>query len=133
MLPGGANPYTILGVRRGATLREIAPAYRRLARKHHPDVDTDAAAPARMRQITAAWRILRDPVRRSLYDASPAEAPRRPTPPSHWAGVPRRTPQSTTRRGWKGQRPVTAIHNREGSAMMARSAKAAWPAPSLAW
>ena len=110
MLPDGANPYTILGVRRGATLREIAPAYRRLARRHHPDVDRDAAAPARMRQINAAWKILRDPVQRSLYDASPADAPRRPAPPRHWAGVPRRTPQSTTRR-WEGQRPVTAIHN----------------------
>jgi curved DNA-binding protein CbpA len=111
MLRAEANPYTILGVRRGATWREIAHAYRRLARKHHPDMDRDPAAPARMRQINAAWKILRDPVQRALYDAAPAEAPRRPTPPSHWAGVPRRTPQSATWRGWEGRRPVTAVHN----------------------
>lgn len=61
--------YAVLGVRRGARESEIRRAYRRLARKYHPDVNPgDRAAEARYRQITQAYEVLLDPDRRRRYD-----------------------------------------------------------------
>ncbi len=63
--------YALLGLARGATLVEIKRSYRRLARKHHPDINPgDAAAEARFRAITRAYETLIDPDRRVRYDAS---------------------------------------------------------------
>jgi molecular chaperone DnaJ len=61
--------YDILGVKRGAPLGEIKRAYRRLARRYHPDVNPgDRAAEVRFRQITLAYETLSDPERRHQYD-----------------------------------------------------------------
>jgi curved DNA-binding protein CbpA len=65
-----ADPYVVLGVPRNASRRQVAEAYRRLAKRHHPDVDPDPAAAERMRRINAAWRTLSDPRARPPHAAS---------------------------------------------------------------
>ena len=63
------NLYVILGVRREATLDDIKRAYRRLARKFHPDINPgDRAAAQRFREIAEAYNVLVDPDRRRAYD-----------------------------------------------------------------
>jgi molecular chaperone DnaJ len=67
--------YAILGLPRGATIIEIKRAYRRLARKYHPDINPgDRQAEARFRQIADAYETLSDPERRRKYDAAPNAA-----------------------------------------------------------
>src|SRR3990172_4629185 len=61
--------YEVLGVRRGATDKEIKQAYRRLARKYHPDVNPgDKAAEARFKEINEAYEVLSSPDNRKKYD-----------------------------------------------------------------
>jgi curved DNA-binding protein len=61
--------YETLGVPRTATPKEIKAAFRRLARKHHPDVNPgDAAAEARFKEINEANEVLSDPEKRKKYD-----------------------------------------------------------------
>src|SRR5688572_18276952 len=62
--------YVILGLRHGATESEIKRAYRRLARRFHPDINPgDQMAEARFRQILDAYETLIDPGRRLRYDS----------------------------------------------------------------
>src|SRR6266567_112222 len=61
--------YSTLGVAKTATDREIKQAYRKLARKHHPDVNPgDKAAEARFKEINEAYEVLGDPPKRKKYD-----------------------------------------------------------------
>jgi len=61
--------YTVLGVARGATADEIKRQYRKLARKHHPDVNPgDKDAEEKFKQISAAFDVLSDEEKRKLYD-----------------------------------------------------------------
>ncbi|HVF54866.1 MAG TPA: molecular chaperone DnaJ [Pyrinomonadaceae bacterium] len=61
--------YQVLGVKRDAKPEEIKKAYRRLARKHHPDVNPgDKSAEDRFKLITEAHDVLSDPKKRSVYD-----------------------------------------------------------------
>lgn len=63
--------YGVLGIKPTATPAEIKRAYRRLARKHHPDINPgDRAAERRFRQIAEAYETLIDPERRRRYDES---------------------------------------------------------------
>lgn len=68
--------YIVLGVTRGASLNEIKRAYRRLARRYHPDINPgDRMAAAQFRQISEAYETLSDPDRRRRYDVhGPAQA-----------------------------------------------------------
>ena len=61
--------YKILGVKRDAKPEEIKKAYRRLARKYHPDVNPgDKGAEDRFKQMSEAFDILSDPKKRKVYD-----------------------------------------------------------------
>src|SRR3982750_3596162 len=61
--------YEILGIKRDAKPEEIKKAYRRLARKYHPDVNPgDKSAEERFKLITEAHDVLSDPKKRKVYD-----------------------------------------------------------------
>ena len=61
--------YETLEVHRGATEEEIRKAYRKLARKHHPDVNrNDKAAEEKFKEINEAYQVLSDPEKRKRYD-----------------------------------------------------------------
>ncbi|MBX3028585.1 MAG: J domain-containing protein [Chloroflexi bacterium] len=61
--------YATLGVERGASPTDLKKAFRKLARKHHPDVNKgDAAAERRFKEVNEAYDVLSDPKKRELYD-----------------------------------------------------------------
>jgi curved DNA-binding protein len=61
--------YATLGVTKGSTEKEIKQTFRKLARKHHPDVNPgDKAAEARFKEINEAYEVLGDPAKRKKYD-----------------------------------------------------------------
>jgi len=65
----GKDYYQILGVSRNASEKEIKQAYRRLARKHHPDLNPgDKSAEAKFKEINAAYEVLSNPEKRKRYD-----------------------------------------------------------------
>jgi curved DNA-binding protein len=60
--------YQTLGVERSASADDIRKAYRRLARKYHPDVSKEADALERFKQMQEAYEVLKDPKKRTAYD-----------------------------------------------------------------
>lgn len=60
--------YETLGVGRSASAEEIKRAYRKLARKYHPDVSKERNAEARFKEVQEAYEVLKDPERRATYD-----------------------------------------------------------------
>ena len=61
--------YKVLGVQRTSTQEEIKKAFRKLARKHHPDVNPgDKKAEERFKEINEAYEVLSDPEKRQKYD-----------------------------------------------------------------
>jgi curved DNA-binding protein CbpA len=77
------DPYLVLGVSQTATQAEITHAYRTRLRAHHPDTrqtPSSQTADEHLRQLLAAYALLRDPTRRADYDRATAHTA---TPPSN--------------------------------------------------
>jgi curved DNA-binding protein len=60
--------YAVMGVARDATQDEIKRAYRKLARKYHPDVSKEPDAEGRFKELGEAYEVLKDPEKRAAYD-----------------------------------------------------------------
>src|SRR6266481_2973711 len=61
--------YSTLGVAKTATEKEIKQAYRKMARKHHPDVNQgDTSAESRFKEVSEAYEVRGDPEKRRKYD-----------------------------------------------------------------
>jgi curved DNA-binding protein len=77
--------YQIMGVGRDASAEDIKRAYRRLARKFHPDVSKEKDAEERFKEIGEAYEVLRDPEKRAAYDALGTRKPGEDIrPPPDW-------------------------------------------------
>src|SRR5229473_8239136 len=60
--------YELLGVKKSASVDDIRKAFRKLARKYHPDVNPDKAAEEKFKAISEANDVLSDPKKRKIYD-----------------------------------------------------------------
>lgn len=82
--------YKVLGVARSASAEEIKKAFRKGARKYHPDINSDADAEVQFKDVNEAYEVLKDPERRAAYDqlgkAPPqgAQGQGRYQPPPDW-------------------------------------------------
>ena len=77
--------YKVMGVARDASADDIKRAYRRLARKYHPDVSKEKNAEERFKDIGEAYEVLRDPEKRAAYDALGTRKPGEEfRPPPDW-------------------------------------------------
>src|SRR5262245_19777532 len=77
--------YKILGVARGAGDEEIKKAYRKLARKYHPDVSKEADAKEKFQEVSEAYETLKDKEKRAAYDSLGSHRPGQDfRPPPDW-------------------------------------------------
>ena len=75
------DPYTILGVTKTADAAEIKKAFRKLAKKYHPDQSTEAKAKERFAEVSAAYEILGDEKKRAAFDRGEIDAEGKPRHP----------------------------------------------------
>ena len=112
-MPEPLDAYKVLQVDPEADDEVIQAAYRRLARKYHPDLSSDAEAAGRMAALNAAWALIGKPSARAAYDrgraargrAAPA-APAPATPAATVGQAPRAAPPApeTVSRDWTSGR-----------------------------
>src|SRR2546423_12808182 len=78
--------YKILGVARGASADDIKKAYRKLARKYHPDVSKEKNAEESFKEVSEAYETLRDPEKRAAFDQLGSHAAGQEfRPPPDWS------------------------------------------------
>jgi curved DNA-binding protein len=81
--------YQVLGVEKDSSAADIQKAYRRLARRYHPDVNKEPGAETRFKEIGEAYEVLKDPEKRQKYDQYGQAWKRAQTagaPPPGWEG-----------------------------------------------
>src|SRR5205823_10302182 len=77
--------YAILGLQKTASADEIKAAYRKLARKYHPDVSKEKDAEAKFKEMAEAYETLKDPEKRAAYDQLGSHTPGQEfRPPPDW-------------------------------------------------
>ena len=77
--------YSALGVERDASEAAIKAAYRKLARKYHPDVSKEAGAEEKFKEVAEAYQTLKDPAKRKAYDQLGSHRPGEEIrPPPDW-------------------------------------------------
>ena len=78
--------YKILGLERAASADQVKTAYRRLARKYHPDVSKEKNAEERFKEVQEAYEVLKDPEKRAAYDqlGSEWQSGQQFRPPPDW-------------------------------------------------
>jgi curved DNA-binding protein CbpA len=104
------DPYGLLDVARTATDDDIRKAYRRLARKHHPDANPgDSNAEERFKEIQQAYETLSNPKRRRAYDERSRPSPQRST------GSPRVATSSRPRERTTGSVDLSGLLRKSGS------------------
>jgi curved DNA-binding protein CbpA len=114
-MPDAIDPYKVLQVDPEAEDEVIQAAYRRLARKYHPDLAETPEAAARMAAINAAWEMIGDPASRAAYDRARATTPRpgasaTPATPAHRPSAPSAPPTpppDVVSRDWTSGRSTT--------------------------
>jgi len=72
------DPYTVLGVPKTADAAEIKKAYRKLAKKYHPDQSTDAKAKDKFAEVSSAYEIIGDEKKRGAFDRGEIDAEGKP-------------------------------------------------------
>ncbi|MBI4485416.1 MAG: J domain-containing protein [Acidobacteria bacterium] len=106
--------YVILGLERGASVGDIKRAYRRLARRYHPDINPgDRLAAAQFRQIAEAYETLSDPDRRRRYDATGHAAESSGTPAYGFEGFDFSVSVNGTSASTFGDLFADVLHQRE--------------------
>ncbi|MBN1941839.1 MAG: DnaJ domain-containing protein [Phycisphaerae bacterium] len=85
-MPKSRDFYDVLGVKRDATADQIKKAYRKLARKYHPDVNKAPDAAEKFREATEAYDVLSDPQKREQYDRFGPAAFEGGARPGGWGG-----------------------------------------------
>jgi curved DNA-binding protein CbpA len=128
-----ADPYSVLGVPRTASDNDIRKAFRKLAKKHHPDLNPgDKAAEAKFKEISQANEILSDPEKRRRFDAGEIDATGQEMPPASAApstnGRAARRPLST----WATSSP-TCSAGREAAGPARVASRSAPAATGLTW
>lgn len=122
------DPFATLGVPRGASARQVQQAYRRLARRHHPDLHPDAEATERMRRVNQAWEILSSPTLRASFDAESAS---RAAGGGHWSASRRSGSMSSASTTWNGPSasppPTARTYSSAGSSPEDDGDKPGWP------
>lgn len=96
MSPPAPDPYAVLGIPRDASDQQVQRAYRRLAKRYHPDLNPGARTSQEMRRINRAWETLSSPASRAQYDAESALP--KPASFDHWSGPARHA--SPRRQAW---------------------------------
>jgi curved DNA-binding protein CbpA len=94
-----SDPYAVLGIPRDASDQQVQRAYRRLAKRYHPDLHPDAQTSQQMRRVNQAWETLSSPGGRARYDAESALP--RSASSGHWSAPARRSaPSSPPPQAW---------------------------------
>lgn len=94
-----SDPYAVLGIPRDATDQQVQRAYRRLAKRYHPDLHPDTQTSQQMRRVNQAWETLSNPGIRAQYDAE--SVLQRAATFGHWSAPARRSrPTSPPPQAW---------------------------------
>lgn len=86
-MTGSGDYYEVLGISRDADTETIKTAFRRLARRYHPDISTEPDAEQRFKEIAEAYGVLSDPAKRASYDAQGSAGLGGATAEDLWGGI----------------------------------------------